>query len=256
VSAGCRPFILLRKSADFASTPSADSARFHPRWGQKWGQTHRVIRPAIRERHPRLKCGVRELGPTTQQAMVDAFVRAELNSPRFGPMFLESLRRRGGNLATLWEPEQVNLRCQMLGDVRGYQRDGALFRGFPSDTTWRTVENQTAFDWSALRYAQYPTWQTLSGGTRFVTDGAANIRTVRVVEHEKSINEGVLSLVEVLRAGASLPEIIAVEDADATGSLILLEGHTRATAYVCAGETTPVRVMVGTSSRMKLWWLY
>jgi len=196
---------------------------------------------------------MRELGATTAQAMVDAFVRAELGSPRFGPVFVEQLKRRGGTLATLWNDEQSGLRVALLGDVRGYGRNAYLFTGFPADTQWRTVELHQPQDWDAIRYANHPTWNEVSGGSRLVGDGAANVSIVPVGDANHSINDAVLSLVEKIAAGAAFPELIAVEAADAQGSLVLVEGHTRATAYVRAGGLYPARILVGTSAGMSGW---
>jgi hypothetical protein len=77
-----------------------------------------------------------ELGPTTEDAMILAFLRAEVNSPRFGSVvqhWLGLLRSDRGLIdnADLADAAQNAIRKELLGGVRGYGKDAYLFRGFP-----------------------------------------------------------------------------------------------------------------------------
>jgi hypothetical protein len=59
---------------------------------------------------------------------------------------------------------------------------------------------------------------------------------------------------KAVAAGQRYPELITVEASD--GALILVEGHTRATAYVVAALPEPVACFVGSSRRMRIWAFY
>jgi hypothetical protein len=58
-----------------------------------------------------------------------------------------------------------------------------------------------------------------------------------------------LAIAKELRQGKVFPELIA---ADANGSLILIEGHSRATAYALE-STEDVQTIVATSPSMDRW---
>jgi hypothetical protein len=61
-------------------------------------------------------------------------------------------------------------------------------------------------------------------------------------------------IVEALEKGASLNELILVSEPDAaTDQWVLVEGHTRATAYVCHGASTEVEVLIGFSPGVVRW---
>jgi hypothetical protein len=81
-----------------------------------------------------------------------------------------------------------------------------------------------------------------------VADGAANIGTV---EAPDNVNAHVAQVANRVRQGEKFPELILVQTGD--GGLIVLEGHTRATAYVAAPVREPIEALVGTSPRISQW---
>jgi hypothetical protein len=191
-----------------------------------------------------------ELGPTTEQDMVLAFLRAEVDSPRFGHLVRHCLDLLGTDRglienANLGNPEQNLLRKRLLGGFRGYGMDAYLFRGFPTDTTWRRVRLEQG-DLQTLRYANEPSWIEFSDGTRLVSVGARNA-------NGRLMGEGPLAVAARIQNGQRFPELIAAEAHD--GSLILAEGATRATAYVLANVDT-VEAIVGASPTMARWSFY
>jgi hypothetical protein len=131
--------------------------------------------------------------------------------------------------------------------VRGYGTNQYLFTNFPSDTTWRRVQLRLDEMASAL-YANHPSWVALSGGTRKVVDGAKN---VGAVANENSPN--VIAVAEAARQGTTFPDLVAVQKGE---MLVLMEGHTRATAYVLSQYQAPIRVLVGSSAGMSKWYFY
>jgi hypothetical protein len=198
---------------------------------------------------------MRELGPAAERDMVLAFLQAEIDSARFGQTYATILSNSGLQRSSIidnpdmqseWED---SLRIKLLQAVRGYRSDTFLFQGFPQDVRWRKIEIEPD-DFGKLKYANYETWVQLSGGSRLVVDGAKNIENV-VVE---DANRNITAVVDSLRCGKRYPPLIAVKSED--GFLVLVEGHTRATAYVLAQIAEPVQVIVASSQKIKNWSFY
>lgn len=199
-----------------------------------------------------------ELGPATENDMVLAFLRAEVESPRFGAIYsqcLDRLNAFGITRERLIENADVDSsrdnaqRVELLKAVRGYRANNLLFRSFPNDVTWRRVGVEPA-DWKRVRYANYPTWATLSRGTRVVTDGARNIDSINA----EDANDNIRALAAELGKGKRYPDLIGVVDGD--DGIILIEGHSRATAYALARFQETVRCIVGSSTHMTDWAFY
>lgn len=183
--------------------------------------------------------------------MILAFLRAEYHSPRFKTLIRKAL---GGDATPIYRPRlddaaQNAVRKQVLAAVRGYGVGKYLFRGFPADVEWMIVA-VTQEDLGDTRYADYPTWSALSGGSRAVRDGAAN---VDVIEVDEDANANIRALARELTAGRQYPEMIAVAEAP-DAAHVLLEGHSRATAYFLTlppGEE--IEMIAGYSPAMSSW---
>ena len=155
--------------------------------------------------------------------MILAFLRAEVESPRLGSNYptipgyekLVSDPQRD-------DPAENDLRKRMLAAVRGFSANTLLFHGFPPNVRWMRVA-YTVEEIGGMKYANWPTWNTLSGGSRLVRDGAANVATVATDEDTLGNVEGVERAVG---SGQVLPELIlAVEREDDVP--VVVEGHTR-----------------------------
>ena len=108
-----------------------------------------------------------------------------------------------------------------------------------------------------VRYAgNIPSSQRLSGGTRRVRDGASNARGLAVVtELGVDVSAGIRETARAIDGGRTMPELIAVANDPGAGSLVLMEGHTRATAYLLASKPpAEVVVLVGWSRSMETTW--
>jgi hypothetical protein len=147
-------------------------------------------------------------------------------------------------------PRTNLLRERLLKLVRGYGYGRFLFTGFPVDATWRRVALEQA-DLSRLKYANCVPWVELSRDTRLVTEGAKNIGPNTPAE-DAAVN--IRAVVEDLKRGKRYPELIGVNGQN--GEIILMEGHTRATAYAVAQLPDRTECIVGSSPSMSNWAFY
>jgi len=197
---------------------------------------------------------MREIGPSSEDEMILAFVRAEFHSPRFKPLFRKAL---GGDANLVYrprldDPEENRARKNALAMVRGYGVNKYLFTNFPTDATWIRLAC-TRDDIGAMKYANHPTWTTLSHGSRLVRDGSANVESTPTGE---DVNDHVLAVVREIAQGRTFAElIVAAEDEDAVP--ILVEGHARATAYVRAlPANAEVEVITARAPDLSRWSFY
>ncbi len=144
--------------------------------------------------------------------------------------------------ANLNDADANRVRATALGPVRGYGRNELLFRGLPQDTTWRRVQLVPS-DFQRLRYINCAPFPQLTDDTRSVEIGARNY------PRDEGLARRVDDLLRAIERGASMQELILVEDAD---RLVVLEGNTRATAYVKT-STTSFSALVGSSPTMHQW---
>jgi hypothetical protein len=197
-----------------------------------------------------------ELGPASEEEVVLAFLQAEIDSARFGSIYATILANSGLgrhlliDQPDLTSPRDNSIRGELLRHVRGYGSGQLLFAGLPSDVVWRRVGMQQE-DFSKLRYAKSPPWIELSGGTRLVSEGAKNIAPGGPAE-DAAVN--IRAVVADLRRGKRYPALIGVEDQNR--GIILMEGHTRATAYIVSPPADPIACIVGSSPTVASWAFY
>jgi len=192
-----------------------------------------------------------EIGPATEDEVVLAFLRAEIDSSRYHGHYIRCLALLGLERTLIDDPDLSDqlanaARKQLLQGIRGYAADTALFSGFPNDVRWRRVVLEPG-DFEAMRYANHPTWTDLSRGTRLVSVGARNLAG-------QSGTEQIPAIADAVRNGVTFSELIAAEAADR--SLILIEGHSRATAFVLVKFSGRVEALVGSSPAMAAWAFY
>jgi hypothetical protein len=197
-----------------------------------------------------------ELTPATEAEMIAAFLRAEIGSCRYGKAILALLQQFGAPRRVIDEPNvndqaENELRRAVLAAYRGYP-GALLFTGFPADTTWRRVRLEPD-DFQRMRYARVPeSLIPLSGPSRLVTDGARNF-SAGVPAAAKMPQ--IAAIVADIKQGATYDPLIAVQDRD--GSLVLIEGHSRATAYVITGSTgTGIEALAGTAATFEGWYFF
>jgi len=191
-----------------------------------------------------------ELGPASEDQIVLAFVQAEIESPRWRPHYLTSLKMRGLDrglvidAADLTDAQANQNRKLILSDVRGYGRGQALFERFPRDTAWRRVLVEL-FDYNGLKcISKDGDWAKLTDGSRLIRDAVSNLNAV------PRVRDDVQATVDKIKQGRQLAELILVEDN--RDGLVIVEGHTRATAYAFLSHR-PFTAFVGTSPAMTQW---
>ncbi len=195
-----------------------------------------------------------ELEQTSEDAMVAAFLRAELDASRYRESIAYALTAISRDRTLLDAPDLTNPqdcadRKSVLQIYRGYPTQ-MLFRGFPADCHWRRVLLGPG-DFDSIRYANFPVLLKLSGGTRRISEGARNF-SERPEDQPDMAH--VTHVVAKVRDGQQFPPLILVQSPG--GPVTLLEGHSRATAYAITGNTHNIEALVGCSNSMSSWWLY
>ena len=194
---------------------------------------------------------MRGLGAASENEVVLAFLQAEIDSPKWGTNYSRVLdankldRVSLIDAADLKDARACSTRKVLLGAVRGYGRDVALFKNFPSDTTWRRAEVEPS-DFQRLKcISNDDRWNKLTGGTRLIQEAARKLDTY------PELAARVRAAIErIEQQGLPVAELIMVENN--SGDLILVEGHTRATAYALLSDRA-FPAFVGTSPLMGQW---
>jgi hypothetical protein len=219
--------------------------------------------------------------------MILAFLRAEVHSARFKNEARRALR---GDLSLVAEGARLDSayentrRREALMEYRGYGRNAFLFRSFPAMPAWKRVA-LTRADLAALKYAKAPEWVLLSRGSRLVSDALQNLDTPvarqadvpaivasvgwpaeyaqALVQPEwttktRQAATNITQVARELSKGREYPEIILVaENPDAQH--IILEGHTRASAYVLHlsdGAPDEIEALASYSPNLPRWGYY
>jgi hypothetical protein len=181
--------------------------------------------------------------------MVATFLRAELDSQRYGPE-IRALLDRDVSVITgprLDDEEENAYRASLLDAYRAWLRRDGLFSGFPHDVSWKRVA-LTRDEVLAIEYINWDWWLRISGGTRRPLDAAARIRAGLVPGADVAGDEA------IARDAANHPPLIAVSVPNRP-KLVLVEGHVRLTAYALFPEYLPdeLEILLGTSRSIERW---
>ena len=186
--------------------------------------------------------------------MVAAFVRAELESPRFRDQVLALLAADGKDASLVVRPnvedaDENAYRDSLLDRYRGWTRRDGLFNGFPHDVEWFRAP-LTPAELLSILYIDWDWWSKISGGTRRPLDAARRIRSGEVPGATVEGNEAIAARP---RAGDD-HELIVVAPRDQS-RLVLLEGHVRLTAYALFPDALPaeLEILLGLSDELAGW---
>jgi hypothetical protein len=198
---------------------------------------------------------VRILRPAPEAEVVAAFLRGELESPRYRERLLELLRVDDVDASVLRTPnledaEECAYRETLLDRHRAWLSRQGLFDGFPERVAW-SLAALAPEEVLAIRYINWDWWLRISGGTRQPVEAAARIRRgevegVTVEEHEP--------IAVRLQAAEPGPPLIAVAPPDRS-RLVLVEGHVRLTAYALYPKYLPaeLEIYLGTAPDIERW---
>ena len=190
---------------------------------------------------------MRLLCPIAEDEMIDVYLRAEVESDRFGEQLRGLLVRDGRDLAS----SDAEYRRQLLDEHRAYDRREGMFGGFPRDVEWHRAV-LTRDELLDVLYIDYSWWVELSGGTRHPRDAARRIRAGELT----AMTAGVTAEEHEPYLG-STSELIAVTT-PSYEKLVFMEGHFRLTAYALFPERVPeeLELIVGVSAEMPSWWAF
>jgi hypothetical protein len=199
---------------------------------------------------------MKTLGSASTSEVLLTFMRAEVDSPRFGSAYRALIDRSGFSLEQLVTHADLNnaqhnlVRANILLNLRGFGGDALLFKGFPADVQWQRAQINLA-ELDQLWYARHANWVSLTRGTRRVLDAPARLDDTPTPDH---VAQHIHAVANRLRTGEYLGELVVVGTGD--GRWVLLEGHTRATAMALVRPAGPINALVGTSPTMAQWLFY
>jgi hypothetical protein len=198
---------------------------------------------------------MRVLRPISEDEMIAVFLRAELDSGRYGETLHRFLARDGRGTDVLRRPELEDpdanrYRRGLLEEYRAYERRDGLFGGFPRQVDWfrAMLSREEVPD---VLYINWDWWLTISDGTRRPRVAARKIRDglvpgSTVEEHEPLA----AALLDTPR-----PVELIVATTSEHSPLVVVEGHFRLTAYALFPEYLPdeLEILLGVSDEMAEW---
>jgi hypothetical protein len=201
---------------------------------------------------------MRIIRSSSEAEVVAMFLRAELDSPRYGERIRELLPAAGLDTSAVLAPELEDAdanarRARVLEEHRAWLRRDGLFGRFPERVDWRLV-GLTPDEVMSILYIDWDWWLRVSEGTRLPLDAAARIRADEVPGSTAGSHEPIAAW---LLTDDPPPELIIVSTPD-LARLVALEGHVRLTAYGLFPDYLPeeLAVYLGTSDHMERWALF
>jgi hypothetical protein len=198
---------------------------------------------------------MRILGSVTEDEVIACYLRAELDSGRYGEKLHRLLERDAVDPDVVAQPgladaEANRYRRELLDEHRGYDSRTGMFGRFPHQIHWYRAA-LTPDEVLSILYIHWDWWLTISGGSRRPVVAAERIRRgeidgVTAEEHAE--------FAEALRSSASPAELIAVTKPDRS-RIVVVEGHVRLTAYALFPEVLPeeLEVYLGMAEDIDSW---
>jgi hypothetical protein len=190
----------------------------------------------------------------SERVMVAEFLRAEIDSPRWGANILDRLNQDGRSRALVDNPNllddaESSYRASLLA-FRGYRNQG-IFSRFPEVVQWHTI-SMAHGDLEAALVMNSSPWPKFSGGTRLAGDASRNFKTGKITH---AVLSDIKATSDLLKEGYALPKLILVGEG-LERPLVILEGHVRAMAILGSDVNAEVRTIVGLSPDMRRWIFY
>lgn len=178
-----------------------------------------------------------EFLPVEEAEVVLAFLRGEVNSPRFGTSAKRAVVEAGGlqlvRSPSLDSEEENRAREQALADYRGW-RSKEVFQDFPDNVEWfyGVIPSKHL---ERIRFIDYSYWNELSGGSRLPKDV---LRTIQAGKLPHWLNElgtdWCIEFAERLKTTRIVEDVIVMGTPNLS-ELVLLEGHARLAAIFVGG---------------------
>jgi hypothetical protein len=204
---------------------------------------------------------MRVIESVSEDEMIAVFLKAEINSPRFGESILKFLLLRNLDRQMIDQPDTKiehdnQIRRDLLDEYRGYtqRQEGHLFENFPPSISWMRVA-LSRDDLNRVKYINYSYWVELSNGTRRPADTVTNIQNGVAIFGVSS--QPFLDAARAFKREPHFPEMIFV-GASLADDLVILEGHFRLTVYFLEPDLIPdeMTAIVGVSPDIQQWGLY
>jgi hypothetical protein len=201
---------------------------------------------------------MRIVRPASEAEVIAAFLRDELDSPRWGDRLLELLREDGADAAVVRTPNlddatESAYRARLLDRHRAWLRREGLFAGFPGRVDWAraALAPEEVLD---IQYINWDWWLRISRGTRQSAEAAARIRRGDVTGITAEEHEAIAGRLQVSHTATDL---IAVAPPNRS-RLVLVEGHVRLTAYALYPQYLPpeLEIFLGTAEDIHRWWAF
>jgi hypothetical protein len=193
----------------------------------------------------------------TDDEVVLAFLRGEVDSNRFGLDVRRALDRVGGDKLVrspdLNSEEENRARERALAAAKGW-RDSGLFEGFPEKVDWYYgVLPSDAL--SRVQFIDYSYWNKLSGGSRRPADVLPTLRSGKLPSWLRELGtDWCFEFATQLATAEAVNDLIVMATPD-LGKLVVLEGHARLTAIFIGGlqRRLVVRAYLGLSPEIEQW---
>ncbi|HVS47514.1 MAG TPA: hypothetical protein VHJ99_01265 [Candidatus Dormibacteraeota bacterium] len=201
-----------------------------------------------------------DLGLATEDQVILAWLQAEIDSVGFqqylagepaNPVYLAQALKAARS-PNLRDADQNELRRRIIVKTHGLGVGIKSFEGLANDIRWRRVR-LTSHEVGDMLYANgHAAWTTLAPVTRKVAEGASNIGHVFTGDMTNMLVLALALRICESHPVPALPEIICLRRPD--DHLVIMEGHTRATAIVLeAHRIQNVNVYVGASPSVAGW---
>ncbi|HTK03752.1 MAG TPA: hypothetical protein VL401_03240 [Alphaproteobacteria bacterium] len=195
----------------------------------------------------------------SEDEMIAAFLKAEINSDRFGSGISSLLEKHTLDRKILDTPDLENklensFRKEILGEARGFGKNLHIFTNFPSNIEWfRVLISKSELE--KILYINWNYWLEMTKNTRLPLDLIARIESGDLLE-DKEVSR-FKSVSNHIKSGVKVPEMILVAK-NKNSRLVVLEGHVRLTAYLLDTKDVPeeMEVIIGFSNDIEKWGMY
>jgi hypothetical protein len=202
-----------------------------------------------------------DMGMATEDQVILAWLQAEIDSVSFqqylagqpaDPVYLAKALKAARS-PKLRDADQNELRRRIITKTHGFGLGMLSFEGLANDVKWRKTHVSSAEVGEMLYATRHPAWAALAPVTRKVAEGASNVGHVFTGDETNMLVLALALRICESNPPPPLPEIICLKHPD--GRLVIMEGHTRATAIVLEAHRFAhgVHIYIGHSPSVARW---